>query len=276
MELSSYEVRAREEVDAYFRTPEEGMLARVSRGLFRPVEALSERLIPDRVLEAAGAGVEAALRGLAKVSDQTVEVDGILASIRRRAEVDGLGDLNRLDLSLLDEVAGEVVSNHKTIGALEGAGCGLGGAALLAADIPLLFGVCLRTVRQVGACYGVDPWLAGEDVIAFKVFELACGGTRDRYGELLQLDALRDEFDGLEPQKRAEKAAVLAGLFASREAIKRIVSVMLTRKILQTVPLAGALVGAGFNYLFVSDVAETARQVYRRRFLVAKGGREWV
>lgn len=270
MDLSSYERKALEEIEAFFRTPDDGLLGRVSRSLFRPVEVVSERMVPDRVLEMAGNGVEAALKGIAKVSDQTVGVGAVLDEIRRSAEVDGLDDLKRLDLKLLDKVAVGVSQTHELLALLEGAGCGAGGLALVAADIPLLFGVSMRVVRQLSACYGVDPFAPGEDVIAFKVFELACGGTRDRYGRLLELDTLRDELDGLEPAKRAEKAAVLASLIVSREAIKRIVSLLFSRKLLQTIPIAGAVVGAGFNYLFVQDVGGTAREVYRRRFLHEK------
>lgn len=270
MELSSYEAEALRETEAWFRTPEDGLLGRFSRGLFKPVEALSERLIPDRVLEVAGRGVEGALKGIATLSDRTVDVGSVVGQARKHVEVDGLEDLRQVDLAILDKVAAEIASQHELLALLEGAGCGAGGLALLAADIPLLFGVAMRVVRQVGAIYGVDPFQPGEGVVALKVFELACGGTRDRYAELLQLDALQDELDGLEPQRRAEKAAVLASLFMSREAVKRIVSLLFSRKLFQTVPLAGALVGAGFNYLFVGDVSETARMVYRRRFLLEK------
>ncbi|HBP16249.1 MAG TPA: hypothetical protein DEA08_00465, partial [Planctomycetes bacterium] len=76
----------------------------------------------------------------------------------------------------------------------------------------------------------------------------------------------------LEPQKRAEKAAVLASLIVTREAVKRIVSLLLSRKVFQAVPVAGAVIGAGFNYLFVQDVGNTAQQVYRRRWLHRKRG----
>lgn len=270
MALSSYEKKALEEVDLYFRSPEEGLLGRFSRAFFKPVEVMAERLVPDRVLEAAGNGIEAALKGISHLSDRTVDTEAVLREARKHTEVDTVADLARVDLRVCDKVAEDVSSQHGLMAALEGAGCGLGGLALLAADIPLLFGVAMRVVRQLGATYGVDPATPGEGVLALKVFELASGGTRDRYAELLQLDALRDELDGLEPQKRAEKAAVLASMFMSREAVKRIVSLLLSRKLLQTVPVAGAVVGAGFNYLFVSDVAETARQVYRRRHLTEK------
>jgi hypothetical protein len=125
-------------------------------------------------------------------------------------------------------------------------------------------------VRLVGCAYGVDPAGVGEKVIAYKIFELSAGGTRDRYGALLEIEALKDELDGLDSHERAEKAAVLASLIVSREGVKRLVSYLARRKLAQMIPIAGAAVGAGFNYLFVTDVAETARQVYRKRYLDEK------
>mgnify|MGYP003666400001 CR=1 FL=1 len=268
--LNDQEAQALADTEAFFRSPEEGLLGRVSRSFFKPVEVLTERLIPDKILEAAGNGVSGVLKGIATLSDQTLNPERVLRVARKHVEVDSLEGLQEVPLEILDEVSQEILSEHQTIALLEGAGCGLGGVALLAADIPLLFGVALRSVRQVGMAYGFDPGVPGEGVIAFKIFELACGGTRDRYARLLELDTLLDELDGLEPQRRAEKAAVLASLIVTREAVKRIVSLLLGRKLLQAVPVAGAVVGAGFNYLFVQDVGLTARQIYKRRLLLNK------
>ncbi|MCA8921681.1 MAG: EcsC family protein [Planctomycetes bacterium] len=270
MTLNAEEQRALDATEKFFREPGESLLGRASRAVFRPVEALTERLVPDRVLELAGGGVEGVLKGIATISDKTLDLGGVLREARKHAEVDRIEELKDQPLKVVDTIAEASTSQGQLLAALEGAGCGAGGVALLAADIPLLFGVCMRTVRHIGACYGVDPELPGEDVIAFKVFELACGGTQDRYAELLEIDTLADELDGLEQSQRAEKAAVLAGLFMSREAIKKIVSMLISRKVFQTIPLAGALVGAGFNYLFVADVAKTASMVYRRRYLYAR------
>ncbi|MEZ6184544.1 MAG: EcsC family protein [Planctomycetota bacterium] len=270
MTLNAAEQRALDETESFFREPGDSLLGRASRAVFRPVEALTERLVPDRVLELAGGGVESVLKGIATISDKTIDLGAVLREARKQVEVDSVEELREQPLEVVDSVAEASLSQGRLLAALEGAGCGAGGAALLAADIPLLFGVCMRTVRQISACYGVDPAQPGENVIAFKVFELACGGTQDRYAELLEIDTLADELDGLEQSQRAEKAAVLAGLFMSREAIKRIVSMLISRKVFQTIPLAGALVGAGFNYLFVADVAKTATMVYRRRFLYAR------
>jgi len=275
MDLTPYEQSALEETEAYFREPEESFLGRASRGLFKPVETLSERLIPDRALELAGDGVEKVLRGIATLSDHTVETRSVVDAVRAQAgEVERLEDLRGANLQVLDRVSADVADQHELVALLEGAGCGVGGLALVAADIPLLFGVAQRVVRQVGACYGFDPESPGEGVVAFKVFELAAGGHRDRYGELLELDNLGDELDDLEPAKRAEKATVLASLFMSRETVRRLVQRLFSRKLFQALPVAGMLVGAGFNYMFVTDVSEAARMVYRRRWLHDKQKRQ--
>ena len=260
MALSEYEEKARKEAEKFFRSPEEGPLGRISRALFKPVELLAERIVPDRVLELAGDGVEKALKGVASLSDRTVGAADVLGEARDAGiKAASLADLRGQDLAHLDRLSSKLASQNALIAALEGAGCGLGGLAFLAADIPLLFGVAFRVVRLVGCSYGVDPTAVGEKLIAFKIFELAAGGTRDRYAALLEIEALRDELDGLDPQERAEKAAVLAGLIASREVVRRIVGALAGRKLIQSIPLAGMAVGAGFNYYFVSGVAETAR-----------------
>jgi hypothetical protein len=271
MPLTEYERKALEAAEKFFRSPEEGPLGRISRVLFKPVELVAERVIPDRVLEIAGDGIEKVLKGVASLSDRTVGVGEVLSSARQFGiSAATVTDLRAQDLEHLDRLSSAIASQNSVIAALEGAGCGLGGVALLAADIPLLFGVAFRVVRLIGCAYGIDPAAAGEKLISFKIFELAAGGTRDRYASLLAIEALRDELDGLDPQERAEKAAVLAGLIASREVVRRIVTALAGRKLLQTIPLAGMAVGAGFNYTFVADVAETARQVYRKRILDEK------
>ena len=275
MPLSEYEQKAVVDVQAYFKQPGDGPLGRLSRAFFKPVELVAERIVPDSFLDAAGDGIEGILKGVASLSDKTVSTGNVLSEARKLGVgASTIADLVAHDLEALDRVAEAISSQNSLLATLQGAGCGLGGLTLLAADIPLLFGVAFRVVRLVGCSYGVDPMSPGEKVIAFKIFEIVTGGTHDRYGALLEIEALQDELDGLDAHERAEKAAVLAGLIASREAVKAIVQRLIGRKLMQTIPIAGAAVGAGFNYMFVTDVAETARQVYRKRFLNDKIRRE--
>ena len=96
------------------------------------------------------------------------------------------------------------------------------------------------------------------------------GGTRERYDKLLELEALSDELDGLDPKERAEKAAVMGALLASREFVKKLAASLLSRKLAQGIPLIGGVIGGGFNFYFVRDVGHVAQQVYRRRVLARR------
>ena len=80
MDLNSYEKKALEEIEKYFRSPEDGLLGRVSRSLFKPVEVVSERLVPDKILEVAGKGVErlGRVQGSPSILDVTPSVAALL------------------------------------------------------------------------------------------------------------------------------------------------------------------------------------------------------
>lgn len=268
MALTGYEEKVWEEVEQYFAEPENTAFARFSKAVFKPVEVVADRLVPARVMEILGDGVEAGLRAVTNLADHTVDSADVLAEFGSLGiPAESITGLANADLRIMDDICEATVSRNTLYAALEGAGCGLGGLALVAADIPLLLGLSFRTVRKVAACYGFDPKDVGERAIAFKVFELAIGGTRDRYDKLLELEALSDELDGLDPKERAEKAAVMGALITSREVIKKVVASLFSRKVVQAIPLVGATVGGGFNYYFVSDVGRVAQQVYRRRLL---------
>ena len=47
-------------------------------------------------------------------------------------------------------------------------------------------------------------------------------------------------------------------------------------KLAQAIPIAGALVGGGFNAYFISNVCQAAYYLYRERFLAEKNGVEVV
>jgi hypothetical protein len=268
MALTNYEEKVWEEVEQYFSEPESSAFGKFSRAVFKPVEMVADRMIPTKIMEMVGDAVEMGLRALGNLAAQTTGMEGTLEEFRSLGmDAEDIDDIRDSDLRIMDDVAEAAISQNTLYAGLEGAGCGLGGLALLAADIPLLLGLSFRTVRKVSTCYGFDPDDDGERAIAFKVFELAVGGTRERYDKLLELEALSDELDGLDPKERAEKAAVMGALLTTREVVKKLVATLLSRKVVQAIPLVGAAVGGGFNFYFVRDVGAVAQQVYRRRVL---------
>jgi hypothetical protein len=266
--LTSYEEKIWQELEGYFARPDSGPMARFAQAVFKPVELIADRVVPDSALELLGDAIERGLKWVGEIADRSVDVDALLSRFDELGvAATGPEVLRDADFRIMDEVAQGAASSDSIAALLEGAGCGLGGVALIAADIPLLLGISFRVVRRVSLCYGFDPSDPAEKAIAFKVFELAIGGTRERYDRLLELDALYDELDGLDPKERAEKAAVLGALLISREFVKKLAALLLSRKLAQAIPIIGSVVGGGFNYAFVDDVGLVTRQVMRRRVL---------
>lgn len=105
----------------------------------------------------------------------------------------------------------------------QGGGTGLGRAALIAADIPLLFTINFRLIQQVGGAYGFS--LRGPEFqpLILSIFNVASSGS---------------------PEAKAD---------AMRE-----------------MSVAGAAVGAGINYWFTTQTAETSYMLFRALYIERK------
>ncbi len=155
MEIHPYERRVRDEIDTW-QDEKDGVLTKALNVTGLPIGWAYER-IPDagrRTVEQAVLGFMEMLRD---ASRWTYPDKGIVEEARKVGiEVDDYRDLADHDLEKLDQIARSYFGSNKIVAALEGGGCGLGGMALIAADIPLLFGLSFRAVQQIGSCYGFD------------------------------------------------------------------------------------------------------------------------
>jgi uncharacterized protein (DUF697 family) len=151
---------------------------------------------------------------------------------------------------------------------VEGGGTGLGGIVLIAADIPLLFGINLRLIQQVGASYGFDVSGPSFSPLVLSIFNVAASGSRESKNESLReitvaAAALAHEGD--------YKGRV-SGTFRdqNRHLPREITKNMGGRKLAQLVPIAGAAIGAGINYWFTTETAETAFMLFRALYIERK------
>jgi len=155
MELNPHERLVRAEIERW-RDEKDSVLTKALNVTGLPVGWAYER-IPDagrRTVERAVLGFMEMLRD---ASRWTYPDGGIVKEARKVGiEVDDYRDLADHDLEKLDRIARSYFGTNKVVAALEGGGCGLGGVALIAVDIPLLFGVAFRAVQQIGSCYGFD------------------------------------------------------------------------------------------------------------------------
>lgn len=157
----------------------------------------------------------------------------------------------------LDRQASRSVLAGEGISAVEGAALGLLGIGL--PDIPLLIAVLLRTVYRVAAGYGYAYESQGERVF---ILYIICAAVTE--GEKRATYAEAADQAGVLLGKGGEPAADF-DLLAS-EAAHCLAGSMLGAKIIQGVPLVGAVAALANNRL-VGAVGKMARIKYKKRYL---------
>ncbi len=208
-----------------------------------PLRWLGERLppVPARLLESVTDSVTACLELLKDGAYWTYSEAGILAVAREQGlHVSCVEALGRVPLERLDPLARAHFTENQLLAAVEGAGTGVGGLLLLAADVPALLTLALRTVQQIGAVYGFDMRDPVHTPLVLRVLGNAAGAG----------DVARLELSKRLPREIAKSIA--------------------RKKLAQWMPLAGAVAGAGFNYWFIGATARTAYMTFRERYLERK------
>ncbi|MCB0215408.1 MAG: EcsC family protein [Chloroflexi bacterium] len=266
MRLSDYEKQVLREIEAWQRDDGTALVRAISWAML-PVDWLVDSFVPDRVTDQLGEAVGQALGMLSDTAAWTLDAPGLL---RRAAELgitaERTEDLRDADLELLDSLALQTLAENSLLAALEGGGMGLGGPALIAADIPLLFAINFRLLLQIGASYGFAMQSPDYRDLVLAIFNVAASGTREA-----KSSAMRE-------------VSVAAASFAhdftysgrgmgdtfrnqNRHLPREIGKNLLGRKLAQLVPLAGAAVGAGVNYWFTQQTAAAARMIFRAIYI---------
>lgn len=209
-------------------------------------------------------------------SDQTI----LKAAKKRGLAVESIIDLRQAPLKDVDRLARSCFTSNKIIAAVEGAGCGLGGLVLIAADIPLLFGVALRSTQQIGTCYGFemdDPAMAP---IVYQVFNAAAAGSSGmKTAALADMHVAAAAFGKNWTYAKVAEVSQ-TGTFAqllkkSTERLPQQISKHVTKsKLSQWIPFFGSAVGAGFNYWFLANVTTSAYMLFRELRLSLEGNDE--
>lgn len=271
MQFSSYEKQARREIDRWLRG-DGSLLAQAVNLVMKPVDWVVEQAVPASITERAGEGVEQFLEKLNDASRWIPDTgDVTIAAQAAGLEIARVEDLRQQPLEDLDGLARRCFSENMILAALGGGGTGLGGAVFIAADIPLLFMINFRLIQQIGASYGFPMTSPEYSPVVLSIFNAAVANRRDARSM-----AVREV---------SVAAAALAGNTAyrgrvrgtlpdqSRHLPRELAKNLVGRKLLQTIPLAGAAVGAGINYWFTSETAWTTYMLFRSLYLEHKDRR---
>lgn len=186
--------------------------------------------------------------------------------------VDSIEDLQYLPVEQLDYMTDQLMAKQRLLALGQGGLTGMGGMFLLAADLPAVIAINLRSIQQIATIYGYDLKRPVEMVIALKLLHLS---TLPKALQAHEWERLWHDLDqhhtndifyaGSEEIVEPE----WLGQFI-RQLAKSFVITMLRKKVFQGLPLVGMAFGAGINYRLSQQVIELSHKFYQKRLLTER------
>ncbi|GAA4049061.1 EcsC family protein [Hymenobacter glaciei] len=210
----------------------------------RRVQIRLNALLPERVHQAITAAIRQMVRGVLFGSQYTTSQPLTARTLAQR-----------------EFVARNQIRNYRTMATAEGAVTGAGGFLLGLADFPILIGLKMKLLFDLGAAYGYDVHDYTERLYLLHVFQLAFSSQHTRnltYQRLADWDAYRLTLP-LNPEK-----------FDWRTFQQEYRDYIDLAKMAQLLPFVGAAVGAVANYKLIDQLGETAMNCYRLRHFAAQ------
>ncbi len=268
MRLTDYEKSVQKEVDMWLRG-DASLAARAMDWVMRPVDWAVEQVVPAQLVDQMSEAIGAFLSRLNDTTKWAVDLSGIQSEAKRKGlEHEKIEDLRGAPLETLDELAKGLFTQNTVLAALSGGGTGLGGAVLIVADIPLLFAINLHLIQRIGAAYGFPMTGPEHGPIILSIYNAAAANSREaRSGAKHEIGIAAASYAG-----GGTYQGRLRGVFSdqSRHIPRELAKNLVGRKLLQTIPLAGAAVGAGVNYWFTRETAQTSFMLFRTLYLEHK------
>lgn len=174
---------------------------------------------------------------------------------------ESLKDVQKAPLAVMDNVAEAMGKNRINAATVQGATTGVGGVFTLAADIPAVLGLSLKTLQDIAVAYGYDPKEKKERVFIVKCLQLT---SADVVGKKSILKELKD-YD----QDRTYKN-VASQIQGWREVVLGYRDTFGWKKLFQMVPVAGMVFGAAANRSTLNDITETGMMLYKKRRILER------
>ena len=249
--VTDYESRQAAEIEAWKRAKPD-ILKRRLGSLPKSFDWIIDKIVPYIPLNQAFQWLDAT--AVRMVDEQDMLKD---------AGVANLVELQTKNLSVSDRLA---ENNHRWamgVAAAEGAITGVTGVMGLAADIPAIITLALRTIYRTGLCYGFD--VQSERQMALGILAVSGANSMEEKNQALstleEIQAARN--DGNVRKLDAGDHSRIA----TRQVTHQLGVNLARRKALQTIPMFGALVGGSVNAWYIRDVSLAARRVFQEQWL---------
>lgn len=274
--LSAYEQDARREIQEW-KNPHVGLFGKLAQIVNWPFEKAGNAALN---LPGVGWVIEKSVAGVVGIANDlpqwSVRAEAIFVEYRNGGHtgVRAPRDVHTLDLEQVDRAIGWLGAKYKGLALAEGAGCGAAGLPGIPADIVLLVTLNLRAIGEYATYCGFDVASQHERLFAMTVLGYASSPSdASKTVAMAQLAKIAQDV----AKKRAWKDLEQHAFVQLMQQIAKSLGIRLTKaKVAQLLPVAGAIVGGGFNAYFTARVCDAAYYLYRERFLAAKYGPEFI
>ncbi len=276
---SEYEHRALQQIHLW-KNPKRTWLDTASDVVNWPIQKAGESVMQ---IPGFGTAVRKATTGIVGVlndgAQYTVRVDAILDDYKTlsRGRSLTLEEIVELDLQVVDRAIGWLDTKYEGLALVEGAAAGgsavlspLVALAAIPADLVALLTMNLRAIGEYATYCGFDISSQEERLFALNVLAFSSSPTdSSKQAALAQLVRIARDVAAKATWKKLEEHTFVQAV----QQIASSLSIRLTKaKLGNVVPVAGAVIGGGYNAYFTDKVCKAAFYLYRERFLARRYG----
>ncbi|MDF2946102.1 MAG: hypothetical protein K0S51_781 [Bacillales bacterium] len=218
-----------------------------------------DKITPKFIHEKIGQGIDELVNFVQSGGSYLVDQESVLKK-HFPNDILSLEDVCDLEISKMDFSASQVTQQRAKNAMLQGGTTGIGGIFTLAIDVPLMFGITLKTLQEIAICYGYNPSDKAERIFTVKCLQFA---SSDIVGKKAILDDLI-EFNN------KENSQMISQIQGWREVLMTYRDNMGWKKLFQMIPIAGIIFGAYINKSTVNETAEVAMMLYRKRRILER------
>ena len=272
---SAYETQVLEEIRAW-RNPPESVFSWASQKVSESWNAVTDLAHKIPGMEWAMENVVTGVLELTnEITQDSVWTQAVLKDFHQRGHlINDLPDIHGRDLAHIDEVMFGLDRKYVGLASAEGVATGAAGAAGIVPDLVALVAINLRASGEMATYCGFDITDPAERVFALEILDLVARPGNNTKSVTLA-PAVRTASrvarqHGTQILEQVGVGNVIEGL------VRRLGMNLTEKKLAQMVPVTGALLGGGLNYLYTTKVCRTASYLYRERVLEAKYGAQFV
>ncbi|KML03818.1 hypothetical protein VL05_06015 [Bacillus stratosphericus] len=190
---------------------------------------------------------------------------GIIHQFQKKCadeSIQRIEDIEAAPIEVMDAISDQMGKNRTNLATVQGATTGVGGMFTLAADIPAVLGLSLKTLQDIAVTYGYDPKNKEERVFIIKCLQL---NSADVVGKQLILKELKSYH-----ASEGKHENMISQIQGWREVVYNYRDSFGWKKLFQLVPIAGILFGAASNRSQLKGIAETGIMQYRKRRILTR------